>query len=462
MENIHVTTLGCDKNTIDSERMLGLIEEKNYYITEDPKIADIIIVNTCCFIQSAKEQSIDYILEYVDYRKSGNCKLLIVAGCMAERYHLELAEEIPEIDGFLGVGHFDNILDLINVLETKSTDDFSDSSETIKFDRFDHKKMFLGEIDKAIVGTKRYLKKDTISSYVRISEGCDHGCTYCVIPKIRGKYRSRKSQEIIKELTFLQEKGVQEIILIGQDIAPYGNDLSENLDLADLLEKIATHFNFKWIRMMYLYPEGITDKLLDIVKRYPSICPYFDIPLQHLNDNILRKMGRKMSFEQIKNIVLKIRTTLPEAVLRTSIITGFPGETLSNHDELLKKIKALKFDHLGVFKYSQEENTPAALLDNQIPEDEKEKRYNEIMISQQSISRVNKERFLGKTLEVLIEGIEEDSYFGRFYGDAPEIDGTVFVDNKGLPLTIGSFYSVRIVNALEYDLIGDVENEFTK
>ncbi len=459
MKSIHVTTLGCDKNTIDSERMLGLIEEKNYHIIEDPKIADIIIVNTCCFIQSAKEQSIDYILEYVNYRKIGNCKLLIVAGCMAERYHLELAEEIPEIDGFLGVGHFDDILDLINILEVKSNNDFSDSSENIELN---HKKQFLGEIDKAIIGTKRYLKKDAISTYIRISEGCNHGCTYCVIPKIRGKYRSRQSHEILKELTFLQAKGIKEIILIGQDIAPYGDDLNEDLDLPDLLEIIASNFNFQWIRMMYLYPEGITDKLLKVVNDYPSICPYFDIPLQHLNDNILRKMGRKMSYEQIKNTILKIRTTLPDAVLRTSIITGFPGETLNNHDDLLKKINELKFDHLGVFKYSQEENTPAALFDNQIPEDEKEKRYNEIMISQQGISRMNKERFLGQTLDVLIEGIEDDSYFGRFYGDAPEIDGTVFVDNQGLPLTIGNFYSVRIVNALEYDLIGDVENEFTK
>lgn len=447
MKDIHITTLGCDKNTIDSEMMMGLIEEKKYHLNEDPQAADIIIVNTCCFIQSAKEQSIEYILEYVEYKNAGSCQLLIVAGCMAERYHLELATEIPEIDGFLGVGHFDNILDLISSLEepTGNTQD-----------------QYLGDIDKEIIEVKRHIKAGTVSTFVRISEGCDHGCTYCVIPKIRGKYRSRKSQEIFNELSFLQKKGIKEIILIGQDIAPYGNDLNEGLDLPDLLAKIATDFNFKWIRMMYLYPEGITEKLLAVVKQYPSICQYFDIPLQHLDDNVLKRMGRNMSFEQVRDIVSLIRKRLTDVVLRTSIITGFPGETASNHQELLERINELKFDHLGVFKYSQEEDTPAAVFENQVSEDTKEKRYNEIMIAQQIISLENKMRFIGKTVDVLIEGKEEDSYFGRFYGDAPDIDGTVFVDSNGITLTIGSFYSVKIVNALEYDLIGDVENEFTK
>lgn len=454
MKDIHITTLGCDKNTIDSEMMMGLIAEKKYHINEDPREADIIIVNTCCFIQSAKEQSIEYILEYVEHKNTGKCQLLIVAGCMAERYHQELATEIPEIDGFLGVGHFDNILDLISRLESPN----DDTQEQLQNDG----NQFLGDIDKEIIEVKRYIKEGTVSTYVRISEGCDHGCTYCVIPKIRGKYRSRKSQEIFNELSFLEKKGIKEIILIGQDIAPYGNDLDEGFDLPDLLANIAENFNFKWIRMMYLYPEGITEKLLATVKQYPSICQYFDIPLQHLDDRVLKRMGRKMSFEQIKDLVSLIRKRLPDAVLRTSIITGFPGETANNHQELLKGINALKFDHLGVFKYSQEEDTPAAVFESQVSEDIKEKRYDEIMIAQQIISQENKARFIGRTQEVLIEGIEEDSCFGRFYGDAPEIDGTVFVDSAGSILTIGSFYSVKIVNALEYDLIGDVENEFTK
>ncbi|WP_373485564.1 30S ribosomal protein S12 methylthiotransferase RimO [Acetobacterium malicum] len=461
MKTLHMTTLGCDKNTIDSEMMLGLIEEKNYDIIDDPQAAEIIIVNTCCFIQSAKEQSIDYILEYVEYKNSGSCQLLIVAGCMAERYHQELAAEIPEVDGFLGVGHFDNILDLITALETQSDSDQRDQDQIGKGEKRIENQYF-GDIDKAIIEARRFIRAGTVSTFVRISEGCDHGCTYCVIPKIRGKYRSRRSQEIFNELRVLQEKGIKEIILIGQDIAPYGCDLAEGFDLPALLEKIATEFEFTWIRMMYLYPEGITDKLLTTVKRHPAICQYFDIPLQHLNDAVLKRMGRKMSFAQTSDLIHKIRKHLPDSVLRTSIITGFPGETADQHVDLIKKIKLLPFDHLGVFKYSQEEKTPAAEFDNQISEADKEKRYDEIMIAQQSISHANKQRFIGKTLEVLIEGREEDTYFGRFYGDAPEIDGTVFVDSNDTPLTIGNFYSVKIVNALEYDLIGDIENEFTK
>lgn len=459
MKTLHLTTLGCDKNTIDSEMMLGLIEEKAYNIIDDPQNADIIIVNTCCFIQSAKEQSIDYILEYVDYKNSGSCQLLIVAGCMAERYHDELAAEIPEVDGFLGVGHFDNIVDLIAALESKAD---GDQPDQIGDDEKRNQQQLFGDIDKPIIEARRYLKAGTVSTFVRISEGCDHGCTYCIIPKIRGKYRSRPCQEIFKELQVLQERGIKEIILIGQDIAPYGSDLDEGLDLPDLLEKIATTFNFTWIRMMYLYPEGITDKLLAVVKKQPTICQYFDIPLQHLNDAVLKRMGRKMSFDQIRQLVTKIRQTLPDAVLRTSIITGFPGETPAQHDDLIKKIKMLPFDHLGVFKYSQEENTPAAEFADQISEEEKEKRYDEIMMAQQAISHQRKQRFIGKTLPVLIEGAEDGAYFGRFYGDAPEIDGTVFVDSNDTPLTIGNFYSVKIVNALEYDLIGDMQNEFTK
>ena len=459
MKTLHMTTLGCDKNTIDSEMMLGLIEEKHYEIVDDPQGAEIIIVNTCCFIQSAKEQSIDYILEYVAYKNSGRCQMLIVAGCMAERYHRELAAEIPEIDGFLGVGHFDNVLELITYLENPAAADHRDQ---LRHEVPAIASQFLGDIDKPIIEARRYLKAGTVSTFVRISEGCDHGCTYCIIPKIRGKYRSRHHQEIFAELQDLQERGIKEIILIGQDIAPYGQDLDEGLDLPELLEKIATAFDFTWIRMMYLYPEGITDKLLAVVKQQPTICQYFDIPLQHLNDAVLKRMGRKMSFDQIAKLVGKIRQTLPDAVLRTSLITGFPGETTTQHDDLIKKIKVLPFDHLGVFKYSQEENTPAAEFDQQISEDEKEKRYDEIMMAQQTVSHANKQRFIGRTLSVLIEGVEDGSYFGRFYGDAPEIDGTVFVDSNDTPLTIGNYYSVKIVNALEYDLIGDMQNEFTK
>ncbi|KNZ41688.1 tRNA-I(6)A37 thiotransferase enzyme MiaB [Acetobacterium bakii] len=440
-----MTTLGCDKNTIDSQLMLGLIQEKEYSIQEDPKDAEIIIVNTCCFIQEAKEQSIDYILEYAKYKESGRCEILIVAGCMAERYHTELNLEIPEIDGFLGVGHFENIIDLLN-----------------NFENTEHNK-FMGDIDKECVSDiKRFIPKGSVSAFLRISEGCDHGCTYCVIPKIRGKYRSRKSQDIFKELSYLQENGIKEIVLIGQDIAPYGQDLKEGFDLPSLLERIALNYEFDWIRMMYLYPEGITPELLRVVAEYPSICNYFDIPLQHTADPILKRMGRKMTLAKIEDITALIRNMIPDAVLRTSIITGFPGETDLDHQTLLQAIKALEFDHLGAFKYSQEEDTPAASFENQISDDTKDERYKDIMMTQQEISLKKNQHQVGRVLKVLIEGIEEESYIGRCYGDAPEIDGTVFVDSKGTALIIGNFYPVKIVNALEYDLIGDIENEFTK
>jgi len=444
-KTVHMTTLGCDKNTIDSQRMLGLIQEKNYSIQEDPQKAEIIIVNTCCFIQDAKEQSIEYILDYVEYKKSGLCKILIVAGCMAERYHTELDQEIPEIDGFLGVGHFDDIIDLLN-----------------NFEKSDHNK-YMGDIDKECASeVKRYISKGSVTAFLRISEGCDHGCTYCIIPKIRGKYRSRKSQDIFSELTYLQEKGIKEIILIGQDIAPYGQDLSEAIDLPGLLEKIAVDYDFEWIRMMYLYPEGITPALLDVVKHYDSICNYFDIPLQHTVNSILKRMGRKMSLEKITELTTLIRDVLPDAVLRTSIITGFPGETEADHLALLEAVRKLKFDHLGAFEYSQEEDTPAAAFENQVSENTKEERYKEIMMTQQAVSLKKNQQHLGQVLKVLIEELDEESYIGRCYGDTPEIDGSVIVDSKGATLTIGSFYPVKIVNALEYDLIGDIENEFTK
>jgi len=370
---------------------------------------------------------------------------LIVAGCMAERYHTELAEEIPEIDGFLGVGHFDDIIDLLN-----------------NFEGSDHGK-YTGDVDKeSFSQVKRYIPKGSVTAFLRISEGCDHGCTYCIIPKIRGKYRSRKSQDIFNELSYLQEKGIKEIILIGQDIAPYGQDLNEGFDLPGLLEVIAKAYDFEWIRMMYLYPEGITPRLLDVVKKADSICNYFDIPLQHTVDGILKRMGRKMSLAKIKDISALIRKLLPDAVLRTSIITGFPGETKSDHLALLEAIKELKFDHLGTFKYSREENTPAASFDDQISEDTKDKRYKEIMMTQQAISLEQNHQHVGQVLKVLIEDLDEESYLGRCYGDAPEIDGSVIVDSQGETLAIGSFYPVKIVNALEYDLIGDIENEFTK
>ncbi len=441
MQNIHITTLGCDKNTIDSQLMAGLLDQEAQILVDNPKEAQIIIINTCCFIDEAKEESIDYILDYVKLKESAKCQTLIVAGCMAQRYHVELKEEIPEIDAFVGVGQFDQILEAIK------------GTQKNYIDHIDH------DYAKNI---KRFVKKDSKTAYVRISEGCDHACTYCAIPSIRGSYRSRKQEDILEELSYLHSKGILEIILIGQDIAPYGKDLEGNKSLAKLLEKIAQSFDFKWIRMLYLYPEGVTSELLEVVKKYPTICQYFDIPLQHTETAILKKMGRKMKKEQIETILKKIRTNLPEAVLRTTLITGFPGETISQHQALLKEIDHYNFDHLGVFKYSQEEKTKAANFKGQIDQAEKERRYDQIMIVQQEISRRNKERFLKKVLDVLIEDQDGDTYYGRFYGDAPEIDGLVIIESPDKVLKVGEMIPVKIINTLEYDLIGDVSNEFTQ
>ena len=441
MQTIHITTLGCDKNTIDSQLMAGLFDQKAQLLVDDPKEAEVIIVNTCCFIDEAKEESIDYMLDYVKLKETAKCQMLIIAGCMAQRYHKELKEEIPEIDAFVGVGQFDHILDVIKGGQVNYVDQI--------------------ERDYA-KGLKRLIKKGSKTAYIRISEGCDHGCTYCAIPSIRGSYRSRQQEDILNELSYLQAKGIIEIILIGQDIAPYGKDLEGDKSLPKLLEEIVQSFDFKWIRMLYLYPEGVTRELLEVVKRNPTICQYFDIPLQHTETAILKKMGRKMTSEKIEAILTKIRSFLPEAVLRTTLITGFPGETLLQHQALLKQIDHYNFDHLGVFKYSQEEKTKAANFEGQINEAEKLRRYDQIMITQQEISRRNKERFLAKILDVLIEEQEGSTYYGRFYGDAPEIDGSVIVESPGQVLKLGEMVAVKIINTLEYDLIGDVRDEFTQ
>lgn len=441
MQKIHITTLGCDKNTIDSQLMAGLLIEKNQILVADINEAQVIIINTCCFIEDAKEESIDYILNYVKLKETGNCETLIVAGCMAQRYHQELKEEIPEIDAFIGVNQFDQI---INVIDGRNQD-FVDDTE------HDYAE-----------NVKRFIDDGSKTAYVRISEGCDHGCTYCAIPSIRGSYRSRKQEDIFAELSYLQSKGIVEIILIGQDIAPYGKDLEGNKSLPKLLEEMAQTFNFKWLRMLYLYPEGVTRELLEVVKKYPTICQYFDIPLQHTETTILKKMGRKTNSQQIAVMLKKIRTSLPNAVLRTTLITGFPGETVDQHEALLKRIKQFAFDHLGVFKYSQEEGTKAAAFEGQIEENEKIRRYDQIMVCQQEISRQNKEKFLGKIVDVLIEEQEGNTYYGRFYGDAPEIDGSVIIESPKKVLQLGQMVPVKIINTLEYDLIGDVKDEFTK
>ncbi|WKY43148.1 30S ribosomal protein S12 methylthiotransferase RimO [Eubacteriaceae bacterium ES2] len=434
---IHITTLGCDKNTIDSQLMAGLLKQGQRELVDDPEAAQVIIVNTCCFIQEAKEESIDYILEYVKLKEVGLCHTLIVAGCMAQRYHQELAAEIPEIDGFLGVGHFDKIIKIIDEKTTKEA----------YFENIEHD--YAADII-------RELPQNSHTAYLRISEGCDHGCTYCAIPAIRGKYRSRSLEAIRAELRHLEKSGIKEVILIGQDIAPYGQDLDEQMSLPKLLATIAEGFNFKWIRMLYLYPEGVSKEILAVMKEHPAICHYFDIPLQHTRTEVLKRMGRKMTTEKIETVVKLIKNTLPDALLRTTLITGFPGETDEEHQALLEDVERFEFDHLGVFKYSCEEGTPAADFLNQIDDNVKEERYHQIMSAQQAVSRKTKKRFVGQKLDVLIEEVENETCYGRFYGFAPEIDGQVIIESPTISLTAGKMIPVYIVDSLEYDLIGEV------
>lgn len=446
MKKIHITTLGCDKNTVDAQQMLGMLAENGYTIEPDPAQAEIIVVNTCCFIQAAKEESIEYILEYAGYKESGPCEILVVAGCMAERYHQELAEEMPEVDGFLGVGHIDNIIDLIKSIESGR------GGETLA-----------GDIDRPYLEEMpRYIEDNTITAYLKISEGCDHHCTYCVIPKIRGKHRSRQPEAIYREAAYLEEKGVRELIIIAQDITQYGNDLDEEIDLAGLLTRLSEDFSFHWIRLLYMYPEGITEALLDVIAGHENICHYFDIPIQHTEDKILKRMGRPVSKSHLFEQVGLIRKKLPDAVLRTAIITGFPGETEEDHEGLLASLRALKINRLGVFKYSQEEGTPAAAFPNQVDEAVMERRWNEIYGQQEEITAEANEAFVGKSLDVLIEEMEAPgTYSGRTYGDAPEIDCMVFANSGEEVLDIGNFYKVKIIQTLDYDLIGDVESELT-
>ncbi|MDO4288123.1 MAG: 30S ribosomal protein S12 methylthiotransferase RimO [Eubacterium sp.] len=447
MKKIHITTLGCDKNTVDAQLMLGTLREQGYEIEADPREAQIIVVNTCCFIQSAKEESIDYILEYVSYKNQGLCETLVVAGCMAERYHESLAQEIPEIDGFLGVGNIDNIVDLIQKIEGER-----------------QVTTFAGNIDAPYdEAAPRYIAEGSVTAYLKISEGCSHHCTYCVIPKIRGRHRSRLPENIYKEAAMLANKGVKELIVIAQDITQYGSDLPGDINLARLLTHLAEDFNFHWIRLLYMYPEGITEELLDVIKSHENICHYFDLPIQHTEDRILKRMGRQITQAQLFEKIDLIREKLPDAILRTAIITGFPGETEEDHQGLLKSLKRIKIDRLGAFTYSQEEGTPAAVMPDQIPEDVKERRAQEIYAGQEAILEASNAGFVGGVYEVLIEDQEDaENYSGRMYSDAPEVDCMVFVNNGGeRELRVGNFYKIRIVQTLDYDFIGDVENEPT-
>ena len=439
MNRIFISTLGCAKNLVDSEMMLGTLVKNDYVQTGSIMDADIAIVNTCGFIEAAKEESINEILELAQYKERGNLKYLIVTGCLAQRYSDELLSEIPEIDIVLGTTSFDMILEKIEELKGGI------------------RSSLITDIDKHIAEEiPRSLLTDTFSAYIKIAEGCDNHCTYCIIPKPRGKYRSRRQEDILKEARQLAKNGVKELIVIAQDTTKYGLDIYGKKAISDLMRELNEIEGLKWIRILYSYPEDVDAEFVKAVKECEKVLPYFDMPVQHANDAILKLMNRKTSKQQIKENIDRIRKEIPEASIRTSIIVGFPTETQEQFDELCEFVKEVKFDRLGVFAYSREEDTPAAILEGQIDEDIKQERKNRLMEIQQGISYEKNKTFVESTLEVMIdEKVEDGLYEGRSYRDMMEIDGLVFVKTQE-DLKKGQFVNVKITEALEYDLTGEL------
>ena len=442
MLKIALESLGCSKNLVDAEIMMGILNKKGYKLVGDFEEADIILVNTCGFIESAKQESIQTILELAQLKETANLKLLIVTGCLAQRYSDELKEEIPEIDAIVGTGSYQNIDEIIANLEKEN--------HIVSLNDID----FVYNED-----LPRYVSTPNHMAYLKIGEGCDNKCTYCIIPKLRGKYRSRKMEDIIKEAKELAQRGVKEVVVIAQDTTKYGFDLYGKDSLPELLEELAQIEGLKWIRIMYSYPESITEELVKVIKKYDNICNYFDMPIQHASNKILKLMNRKTTKEDILSKVEMIRSYIPDATIRTTIIVGFPGETEEDFKEVLDFAKLVKFDRLGAFAYSREEDTPADKLPNHLEDDVKNDRRDKLMLVQQQISQELNEKKIGNIYEVLIEEqIEHNVYIGRTQGDAEEIDSIVYVKSID-KLNAGDFVTVKINNALEYDLMGDVIDE---
>ncbi len=446
MIQILFVSLGCDKNLVDSEVMLGLLEEKGYAITNEEKEADVVIINTCCFIHDAKEESIENIIEMGRLKQTGKVKALIITGCLAERYKDEIRQELPEVDAILGTSSTESIVEAVEtVLEGKRYEHFDD----INYLAPSHE--------------KRAITSGTYMGYLKIAEGCNKHCTYCIIPKVRGTYRSVPMEDLIAQAAYLVSNGITELCLVAQETTLYGIDLYGKKKLPELLRKLSEIEDLVWIRLLYCYPEEITEELILEIRDNPKVCHYLDMPLQHSEDRILQRMGRKTTKEDIKKTIAHIREEIPDIVIRTSLIAGFPGETEQEHEEMLSFIDETEFNRLGVFTYSPEEDTPAAEFDCQIPEDVKIKWKDEIMGLQQEISYDLNAAMVGKTLKVVVEGYlyQEQMYLCRSYMDAPEIDGYVFVSSQE-ELLSGDFIHVTITDFNEYDLIGERNYEFTE
>lgn len=443
---IGVVSLGCPKNLVDSETMLGLIHEENYEITNDPSEAEIIIVNTCGFIESAKEESINTILQMAEYKKSGSCKYIIVTGCLSQRYAEELFNELPEADAIAGVEVYDEIGSIIKrvmngerfiMLERSKPDVIYTSKET-----------FL----------PRILTTPSYTAYLKIAEGCDNCCSYCAIPKIRGPYRSKPMPQVLKEAKALADNGVKELIVVAQDTTRYGEDLpGGKLLLADLLKELNKIESLKWIRVMYCYPNNFTDELIETFASLDKVCKYVDLPLQHASNRLLASMNRYDTREEVETLLAKLRKRIPGIVIRTTFIVGFPGETDADFEELKEFVEQQRFENAGVFAYSQEEGTVAGAMPNQIPDEIKQERYHELMALQAQISEEIHKDTEGQTLEVLVEGIEEDGsglHYGRSYREAPDIDGLVFIENPG-DIKPGCFVKVNILQGFTYESVGE-------
>lgn len=444
--NILFVSLGCDKNLVDTEVMLGLLAKKGHQMIDDETQADIVIVNTCCFIHDAKEESIQTILEMAQLKETAVLKKLIVTGCLAQRYKEEILEEIPEVDAVLGTTSYDEIAEVIDGL-------FSDSP----MERADAR-MIMKDVDYLPETQKgRLVTTGGHFAYLKIAEGCDKHCTYCIIPKIRGNFRSVPMEELIDEAKELADQGVKELILVAQETTLYGKDIYGEKSLPRLLKALCKIQGLRWIRILYCYPEEITDELIQVIKEEPKICHYLDLPIQHASDAILKRMGRKTSKEQLVSIIGKLREEIPDITLRTTLITGFPGETDEQHEELMDFVDQMEFERLGVFTYSPEEDTPAAEMTDQISEEIKQDRQAELMELQQDIVFDRNEDLIGEEMLVMIEGkvADENAYVGRTYRDAPNVDGLIFV-NTDEELVSGDFAKVKVTGAMDYDLIGEL------
>lgn len=438
-KKVAIVTLGCPKNQVDSEVMSGRIGEK-YTMVPNPDQADIIIINTCTFIESAKEESIDTILEMAQFKDEGSCKTLVATGCLAQRYGDELLAEIPELDGVMGTGNISEVLEVIEESERQKVYRVNPSGPDFLYDETMPRKRFT---------PKHY-------AYVKVAEGCDNYCTYCVIPHVRGHFRSRKEESILQEIEQMANEGVKEVLLIAQDTTRYGKDLYGEFRLPSLIKKVAQIEGIEWIRLMYCYPELFTDELIQVMKETPKVCRYIDLPLQHAHDKVLKEMNRRGTSLEAERLIQKLRSEMPDIRIRTTMITGFPGETEEEFETVMDFIQRVRFDRLGAFAYSQEESTPAAQREDQVPLEVRESRRDRLMRVQQEIAFQQQQQWVNKDVKVLVEEkLPDGRWLGRSEGDAPEIDGVVYI-NSSQSLVIGEFVQVRIREADSYDLMGEV------